>query len=74
MDANATKIDLIEWITALKDNAILNRLQNIRKEETEKEWLFNISENELNAYERGKKDIANGKITPLNEVMKNYEK
>jgi len=74
MDSNATKIGLIKWITALKDKAILNRLQIIQKEEIEKEWLFNISENEKNAYDSGKEDIKNGKLRPSEEVMKNYEK
>ena len=67
------KIELIQWLSTLEDNTILEKLLKFRKEET-KDWWNSISEAEKQSIENGIIDAENGKISPHSEARKIYEK
>ncbi|MBK9191328.1 MAG: hypothetical protein IPM77_07335 [Crocinitomicaceae bacterium] len=68
-----TKIELIQWLTTLEDQTILNKILALRKKET-KDWWQNLSESEKESIEKGLKDAKNGKLKSHNKARKVYEK
>lgn len=69
MDVQSLKIDLIRWLTELKDVKILEQLKNI-KESQNNDWWDEISEEERRAIEEGIDQADHGKLIPHDEVMK----
>lgn len=67
------KIELIQWLSTLEDNSILDKLLEFRKEET-KDWWHSISEEERESIEKGMLEAENGELTSHSEVRKIYEK
>lgn len=67
------KIELIQWLSTLEDNSILDKLLKFRKEET-KDWWHSISEEEKTSLKKGIIDAENGNLIPHSEVRKIYEK
>ena len=67
------KIELIQWLSALEDVEIIEKLMKIRQQET-KDWWENVSEEEQNSIEKGISDAENGKLTPHSSARKHYEK
>ena len=64
-----TKIELIQWLTTLEDQTILNKILALRKKET-KDWWQNLSESEKESIEKGLKDAKNGKLKSHNKARK----
>ena len=67
------KIELIQWLSTLEDNSIIEKLLKFRKEET-KDWWDSISEEEKKSIEKGISDADNNKLIPHSSVRKTYEK
>jgi len=75
MNAYAEKIDIIQWITSLKDKSTLQLLSKIKEQSTKnKDWWTVISEEERLSIEKGLDDLSNDKVTSHSEVRKKYEK
>jgi len=55
------KIEIIQWLSTLEDISILNKIMELRKNES-KDWWNSISENEKNSIEAGLKDAENLKL------------
>ncbi|MEO5790098.1 hypothetical protein [Gelidibacter sp.] len=75
MDTNIQdkKIELIQWLTTLNDNSILEKIMKLR--ECEKTDLWNeISSAEKDSIEKGLEDADSGNLKPHSEVRKLYEK
>jgi hypothetical protein len=68
-----TKIDIIQWITTLNDERILEKIVHIREKEN-KDWWDTISEAEKKSIEKGIFDADNDNVIPHEEVKKLYEK
>jgi predicted transcriptional regulator len=62
------KLDLIHWITELKDPSILAQVREI------KDNLAKTSEAELASIARGLNDFKQGKVRSHSQVRKRYEK
>ncbi len=75
MDATTSdiKIELIQWLSTLEDKSIIDKILNLRKEETQ-DWWNNISAAEKKSIEKGIYDAENTKLTPHSEARKLYEK
>ncbi len=75
MDATTLdkKIELIQWLSTLEDKSIIEKLLNLRKEESH-DWYNNISATERKSIEQGIDDAENGKLTPHSAARKLYEK
>jgi len=67
------KLDLIQWLTSLEDESIIEKLIKFRKQET-KDWWNEISEAEKKSIELGLKDAENGKLKSHSDARKLYDK
>ncbi len=68
-----TKIELIQWLTTLDDNSLIQKIVELRKNYT-KDWWNETSENERISINKGISDAENGKLNSHNEARKIYEK
>ena len=67
------KLELIEWISSIEDPAILEKIMELRKKESN-EWWCSISESEKESIELGLKDAEAGKLNPHSKAKELYEK
>ena len=75
MDIQAEKLKLIEWLTTLSDQAIIEKLKLFKENFTDKtDWWETLSESEKEGIDQGIKDIEEGRTVPHAEVMKKYGK
>ncbi len=72
MDFKAKKLDLIEWLLHLKDEATLEKVYNL-KEDTAKDWYDELPEAVKNSIEKGLKEEREGKLTPHDQVMESIK-
>lgn len=73
IDIQNAKIELIQWLTTLEDSSLIQKIIELRKNET-KDWWENISDSEKKSIESGISDAANGKVKPNSEAKKIYGK
>lgn len=74
MEIEKDKLEIIKWITTLKDEASIEKLRMLMNSTTKFDWWKEISEEELSSIEKGLEDIKAGKMRPHKEVKKLYEK
>lgn len=67
------KIELIQWLSTLEDNTIIEKLVKFRHQET-KDWWNSISTEEQESIEKGISDAENGNIKPHSTARELYEK
>ena len=67
------KIELIQWLSTLNDQSLIEKLMTLRKEE-KTDWWNEISTTEKNSIEKGIQDANNGELTSHSNVKKVYEK
>jgi|TARA_B110000093_G_C12736097_1_gene312350 hypothetical protein len=67
------KIELIQWLSTLDDQSLIDKLMKLRKKE-KTDWWNEISTDEQKSIEKGIQDADNGKLTSHSNVKKNYEK
>ena len=72
MDLAARKIDLISWISNLRDEKTLARIEIIKKEEPD--WWDTISDEERAEIEEGLAQLDRGESIPHEQVMAKYKK
>lgn len=75
MDASTLnkKIELIQWLSALEDKSVIEKLFRFRTQEN-KEWWNTISEAEQVSVEKGIADSENGDLHSHSQARKLYEK
>ena len=75
MDINIqnAKIELIQWLTTLEDSSLIQKIMDLRKNET-KDWWNDISDAEKKSIEIGLSDADNGKLKSNSEAEKIYGK
>lgn len=66
------KIELIQWLSSLEDEDIIEKLLQFRQAET-KDWWDTIQEEERNSIQKGLEDVANNKLHPHSSATKLYE-
>jgi hypothetical protein len=74
MNATAQKLDLIHWITELKEPDILNMLETIKEQSLKNDWWDTVSGKERTAIKKGLEDVKAGQVVSHSEVKKRYEK
>ncbi|AQX07440.1 hypothetical protein ELOC111193_16895 [Elizabethkingia occulta] len=67
------KLELIQWLSTLEDQSIIEKLIAFRKEEA-KDWWNSISEDEKSAIEKGIEDADSEKLETHSNARKLYEK
>ncbi len=73
LDIQNKKIELIQWLTTLEDSAIIQKLLDLRKQES-KDWWNQISEAEKESIKKGIEDAEAGHLKPDSEAKKIYGK
>ena len=75
MDINLQnkKMELIQWLSTLNDQSLIDKLMKLRNKERT-DWWNEISNAEKKSIEIGIQDADNGKLTSHTNVKKVYEK
>lgn len=75
MDVNLQnkKIELIQWVSTLNDQTLIDKLMKFREKE-KMDWWKEISIDEQNSIDKGIQDADNGKLTSHSNVKKIYDK
>lgn len=68
------KLEIIKWVTSLKDNTAIARLKMLRENPKKSDWWHEITEEEKSAIDKGLADIKAGRVKPHKEARKLYEK
>ena len=72
MGLAAKKLDIISWITNLKDENILRKIDSLRKEEAD--WWDTIGEDERAEIIEGLSQLDRGDSVAHEQVMSKYKK
>ena len=72
MGLERRKLNLINWISSLKDESLLKRIESIRSEENN--WWEQISTEERAEIELGLSQLDKGEYIPHEQVMKKYSR
>ncbi|MER3373604.1 MAG: hypothetical protein RIM83_03120 [Allomuricauda sp.] len=75
MDINIQnkKIELIQWLSTLNDESIIEKIMKLRDSE-KSDWWKELSKEEKQSIDQGIKDADAGKLKPHSEATKLYEK
>ena len=73
MEQEIIKLELIEWLTKLKDLETLNYLKVVKESSTLKnDWWNDLTEQQIQGIQRGLQDIDKGRVVSHNIVKKKY--
>jgi len=73
IDLQHKKIELIQWLSTLDNEIIIDKLMKLRESE-KADWWNEITEGEKESIEKGIEDADSGNLKPQSEVRKLYEK
>lgn len=68
------KLEIIKWVTGLKDNTAIEKLRMLRKNSKKLDWWNEITDEEKTAIDKGLADIKAGRVKLHKEAKKLYEK
>jgi len=74
MNIESEKRKLIEWITGLQDDSILEKIKMLKNRQSQKDWWNEITDEEKASIEKGLEDVKAGRIIPHEKVKQEYEK
>ena len=74
MDAQAAKIELLQWVQNLEDSTLLDSLLSVKKSYSSRDWWSELTPEQIKDIELGEKDIEQGKTLSSKEFWANYEK
>jgi len=74
MKAQAIKRELIEWLTGLNDEKMLETLRLVKKSSESRDWWHDLSTGQKLSIERGEKDHKKGKVLTSKQLWKKYGK
>jgi len=73
MEQEIIKLELIEWLTKLKDLETLNYLKVIKESMTLKnDWWNDLTEQQIQGIQKGLQDIDRDRVVSHNIVKKKY--
>ncbi len=67
------KVELIQWLTTLKDESIIQQLIDFRNSQI-KDWWKELSDAEIKSIKKGIQDADKGNLVSHSEARKVYEK
>ncbi|HUH73898.1 MAG TPA: hypothetical protein VLZ75_05770 [Chitinophagales bacterium] len=73
IDIQNKKMELIQWLTTLEDTTLIQKILDLKKNETD-DWWNKISDTEKQSIEKGISDANEGKIKSNSEAQKIYGK
>jgi hypothetical protein len=73
MANEAIKLELIEWLAHLDDDATIKYLKVVKDSRIKKsDWWDDLTEEQILGIQRGLRDIDEGRVTPHDQVKKKY--
>jgi hypothetical protein len=73
MGNKAIKLELIEWLTNLEDDATLNYLKIVKESSTmQDDWWNLLSDQEKSGIYRGLRDVDAGRVIAHEDVKTKY--
>ena len=73
MGHDAIKLELIEWLTQLEDDATIKYLKIVKDARAKNsDWWDELTEDQIKSIERGLRDIDQGKVAPHDQVKRKY--
>lgn len=72
MDIQAEKLNLIQWLAGIDNEAIIQQFAALRKQQ-ESDWWDEISEEERAEIEEGLAQANHGELIPHDQVMAKYK-
>lgn len=73
IDIKNKKIELIQWLSTLDNEIIIDKLMKLRESE-KADWWDKINEGEKKSIGKGIEDANSGNLKPQSEARKLYEK
>ena len=67
------KIELIQWLSTVEDLSVLDKVIELRKQES-KDWYNSVDQLEKDSIEKGLKDAELGKLNPHSKARALYDK
>lgn len=64
------KLEIIKWVTSLKDDTAIERLRMLRVNPRKLDWWNEITDEEKMAIDKGLADIKSGRVKPHKEAKK----
>ena len=74
LNVEKEKLEIIKWVTNLKDDTAIERLRMLRVNSKKSDWWNEITEEEKTAIDKGLADIKAGRVKPHKEAKKLYAK
>ena len=74
LTAEKEKLEIIKWVTGLKDDSTIGKLKMLRKKPKNTDWWNEVTEEEKIAIDKGLADIRSGRVKPHKDAKKLYEK
>ena len=69
MGHDAIKLELIEWLTQLEDDAMIKYLKIVKDARAKNsDWWDELTEDQIKSIEKGLRDIDQGRVTPHESV------
>lgn len=66
------KLELINWLTNLKDSNILRALVSIKESSINYDWADDLTAQQKKSIQKGIEDIANGRTMTSEDFWKKY--
>ena len=75
MNIQTEKLNLIEWISRLNDNSVIDKLNQIKEDYNKSgDWSDTLQQEEIESITKGLKDFDEGRIHSHDTAHKLYEK
>ncbi|MBL0128390.1 MAG: hypothetical protein IPP83_13260 [Flavobacteriales bacterium] len=72
MSTDAMKLELIEWLTKLKEPSVIASLFNWKKASEAEDWYATLSAEQKASIDRGSADASAGRTISSEEIRKQY--
>lgn len=72
MKSDATKLELINWLTKIEEKALLCSLLFLKKSSESLDWADALSSEHKNCVEEGLQEIKSGKTVSNSKVWEKY--
>lgn len=74
LNVEKEKLEIIKWVTGLKDNTAIERLKMLRQKPGKADWWTEITDEERAAIDKGLDDVKAGRVKLHAQAKKLYEK
>jgi hypothetical protein len=74
MNSQALKLELINWLTGLNDNNLLESIASIKDSTISGDWYDELTPEQKKSLDNGIKDHKKGKTLTSKEFWSRYEK